>query len=175
MKKFAKGEKRRKDAVERRNRARRLQKIGRVTANVSSAFGGVAAGIAMGPDVGNITTGESIAKAVTGTGQSVSLSDDAKKKEEEEKKNVNNAIGNVSVDKNSGTSADGNTSGGVGGNNRGGSNSANGGGGIVGNGDNQTPKPPRPPKYAKAFATRLEQEKVFYHNKIDVNVEDENK
>lgn len=75
-----------------RRMKKRMDKISRVTANVTSGFGAVAGGIAAGGSAENFNTAAGVAKTLTGTGNNVKLSEDAEKNEVK----VQNQVGNVS-------------------------------------------------------------------------------
>ena len=75
-----------------RRMKKRMDKISRVTANVTSGFGAVAGGIAAGGSAENFNTAAGVAKTLTGTGNNVKLSEDAEKNGVK----VQNQVGNVS-------------------------------------------------------------------------------
>ena len=62
-----------------RRMKKRMDKISRVTANVTSGFGAIAGGIAAGGSAENFNTAAGVAKTLTGTGNNVKLSEDAEK------------------------------------------------------------------------------------------------
>lgn len=75
-----------------RRMKKRMDKISRVTANVTSGFGAIAGGIAAGGKAEDFNTAAGVAKTLTGTGNNVKLSEDAEKNEVK----VQNQVGNVS-------------------------------------------------------------------------------
>ena len=75
-----------------RRMKKRMDKISRVTANVTSGFGAIAGGIAAGGKAEDFSTAAGVAKTLTGTGNNVKLSEDAEKNDVK----VQNQVGNVS-------------------------------------------------------------------------------
>lgn len=82
---------------------KRMDMISRVTANATSAIGAVAGGIAAGGEVEDFTTAAGVAKAITGTGNNVKLSEDAQKNEAKLKNQVVSVSSDNPSDGESGT------------------------------------------------------------------------
>lgn len=157
----------RKQNAKKRVHQRRLRKAWQATKNISGAMGAVAGGLAAGGDVKDFVMAAGVANVLSGTGQKVDLSDDAKKEQEAMEKAASEGGGATSGEGETASPDLGNI-------NYSGDSyddyGYNGDGGFE-DGVVGPTFTPAPTQMTQAFARKLEEEKVYIKKNINVTVE----